>query len=724
MMQTPETPDTGAARARILVVAGAVLVLLAVMAARVAHLTIVERSELWARAQSQYLETIHMAAPRGQIRDREGTIFADTVGMPSIYASPRYHAVPPEQREALAKALDVPRVRLDQKLDSKAGFVWLKRHVSRAQASQVERLHLAGIDSILEGRRVYPLQTIGSHVVGTAGTDLRGLEGIELRYDRWMRGEELVYKVERDGRGRSLFTDGVAAEESDERAPGPLALDTRLEGGATLELTIDAGLQEMVERELAAGVQSANADAGTAIMLDPKTGAILALANYPWYDPNKPNSAGPAARRNRAVTDSFEPGSTMKAVLTAAALDNGVVNPTDRVFCENGKYKIGKWTINDHEPYGLLTIPEVIQHSSNIGASKIAEKLGRERYFNYLGRFGFGHPTAVDLPGEVAGIVRPLNRWAQIDLATSSFGQGISVTAIQMAAAYAAIANGGRMHQPYLLERAVDPSGRVLLERDGQIGEAATRDVIRPETARELTSMLERVVEMDGGTGKKARVPGVRVAGKTGTAQKVDPHTHRYSNERLASFIGFAPVDDPLFVTLVMIDNPKGERYGGLVAAPVFSAIMSRALDRFGRRPGVLPTVLPASVKDEGHAPVKGLLSIAAKGAVKSTVLPGKGNAKGGAALRGASGGVQRIGFPGPVELTPSFGGMSLRTALREAQRLGIRLEARGSGFVVAQDPPAGTPLPERDESTDGTQGGRELCEGRDSVLVTLEPAA
>jgi len=720
-------PETGAPRRRILAVAVTVALLLVLMATRVGYLTIIDRDRLVGKARGQYEETIHMAAPRGQIRDREGTIFADTVGMPSIYASPTYHAVPREVRDELARALELPRDQLDKKLDRRSGFVWLKRHVSREQAARVERLRIAGVDSILEGRRVYPLETIGSHVIGMAGTDMRGLEGIELRYDRVMRGEELVYRVERDGRGRSLFTEGVAAEQSDERATGPLALDSRLEAGATLELTIDAGLQEMVERELAAGVQAANADAGTAIMLDPHTGAILALANYPWYDPNQPNGVGPDARRNRAVTDSFEPGSTLKAVLAAAAIDDGVVGPADRVFCENGKYKIGRWTINDHHPYGLLTVPEVIQYSSNIGVSKIAEKLGRERYFRYLDRFGFGHPTSVDLPGEVSGIVRPLNRWAQIDLATSSFGQGISVTAIQLTAAFAAIANGGRLHQPYLLERAVDTSGKVLLAREGGFGDAASRDVIRPETAREIGSMLERVVESDGGTGKKARVPGVRVAGKTGTAQKVDSRTRRYSNERLASFIGYAPAEAPLFVTLVLIDNPKGVRYGGLVAAPVFSSIMSRALDRFGRRPGVLPTVVPASLAADGRVQAKGSAPGSGKSSVKRAAGAGKGDRD---TSRGPSGrapggqGIQQIAFPGPVELTPSFTGMSLRSALREAQRLGIHLEARGSGFVVAQDPPPGTPLPQRAGVSEAVPSGRELCEGRDSILVTLEPTA
>ncbi len=707
--------EGGPARERILAIAAGVVVLLGVMAARVAQLTIVERPELAARAQSQYLERIHMTAPRGQIRDREGTLLAETVGMPSIYASPRYHPVPAAARDELARILEIPRAKLDEKLDSKAGFVWLKRHATRAQAARVERLRLPGVESILEGRRVYPLRTIGSHVVGTASIDMRGLEGIELRYDRWMRGQELVYRVERDGRGRALYTHGVAAEraeEAEERARGPIALDTRLEAGATLELTLDAGLQELVERELAAGVEAARADAGTAVMIDPHSGAVLALANYPWYDPNHPSAAPLDARRNRAVADSFEPGSTLKAVLAAAAIEEGAVDVDDTVFCENGKYKVGRWTINDHHPYGLLTIPEVIQYSSNIGVSKIAEKLGRERYFRYLERFGFGRPTSIDLPGEVAGIVRPLDRWAQIDLATSSFGQGISVTAMQLVAAFAAIANGGILYQPYLLQRAIDADGSVLVEREGAADAVGARRVISPKTARTISAMLERVVEEERGTGKKARVPGVRVAGKTGTAQKVNPGTRGYSNERIASFIGYAPADDPLFVTLVMIDNPRGVRYGGLVAAPVFSAIMSRALDRFGRRPAPLATIIPGPEKEA--APKRSGKTPPPRAEHRSR--PSEGRSP-------LAGGLLEIAFSGPVELTPSFTGMSLRAALLKAQELGIRLEVRGSGFVVAQEPAPGTPLPQRTGLCEVSTSGGALCEGRDSVLVVLEPS-
>lgn len=680
--------------ARIPLVAGAVAAVLLVIALRVGQLTILDRAELTSRASRQHRETVRLTAMRGAIRDRFGEVLAETMATPSIFASPRKYPVPEESRPALAKALGVPQRLIDRKLDAKRGFVWLKRRATRDEAREVSRLGLLGVGSVPEGRRVYPQGSVGAHVVGTAGSDLRGLEGVELRYDRWMRGPETVLRVQRDGLGRALMItdeEGQPADETEE----PFA------AGASLTLTIDAGLQALVERELAAGVAEAKAAAGTAVLLDPSTGEVLALANVPTYDPNRPGSAGPGSRRNRAVTDAFEPGSTFKAILAAAAIEERAIRPSDSVFCENGRYRIGKWTIHDHHPYGLLTVPEVIQVSSNIGVSKIAERLGRDRFGRYIDLFGFGRRTGVDLPGEVAGIVRPIKQWAQIDLATGSFGQGLTVTPLQLAAAYGALANGGTLHQPHLLLRAVDRSGRPLLDRDDPADRAASRRVISPDTARVVTSMLERVVENDHGTGGKARLDGVRVAGKTGTAQKVDPRTGRYSRDRLASFIGFAPADDPAYVLLVMIDTPRTQTYGGLVAAPVFREIMSRALDRLGERPAVAPR---GTKGDAGRTKEPGGAERSAKPmphAPKPAIPVG-----GFAGLQQAS-----MTFGGPeisgVGGMPSFIGMSLRRALETAAAARVPVEARGSGFVTTQDPPPGAPR------FDG-----------DAVVLVLEPSA
>ena len=662
--------EHGSIHERIPLVAGGLVVVLAVMALRVAQLTIVDREELAGRAQRQHRETVRVTGMRGPIRDRNGEVLAETVYSPSIYASPRKFPVPPEVRPQLASILGVSPRLLDRRLDSNSGFAWLKRRATRDQARAIAALGLPGVGSIPEGRRLYPQGGIGAHVIGVAGADLHGLEGIELRYDRWMRGPESRLRVERDGLGRVLLTGGMDPDDGIPDGTPELEGPPPLAAGASLSLTIDAGLQALVERELAAGVASARADAGTAIMLDPRSGAILALANVPTYDPNRPGEAVPGGGRNRAVTDFFEPGSTFKAILAAAALEERAVTPADSVFCENGSYRIGKWTIHDHHPYGLLTIPEVIQYSSNIGVSKIAERLGRDRYARYLGAFGFGRRTMIDLPGEVSGMIRPVRNWAQIDLATGSFGQGLAVTPIQLASAFGALANGGVLHQPHLLSAAADQNGRVIFDRDLGDQDASSRRVVSPETAASVTSMLERVVQLDGGTGSKARIPGVRVAGKTGTAQKVDSKTGRYSKERLASFVGFAPAEDPAFVLVVMIDNPRGQTYGGQIAAPVFAQIMSRAIDRRGDRPARVELPLPVRPHAPSPAPIPAARPRPPAGIVEASTAES---------------------WP-QADTVRSFLGLSLRRALAIAKDDGLVVEARGSGLVKDQDPPPGVP--------------------------------
>jgi cell division protein FtsI (penicillin-binding protein 3) len=661
---------------RIVLVGTLLLGAFGLMILRVGKLTILDRPELASRAQRQYVERIRTVESRGEILDREGVVLATTIAVPSIFASPRQHPIGAPERNALAAALQLPLDRLARQLDKDRGFVWLARGVSEEVADDVAALGLAGVGQVREGRRLYPHRNLAAHVIGTADRDLRGVEGIEKRYDRWMRGEELVFRVERDGLGRLLFSRGIedglelpaAAVEEDGLPAAPRA---------TLSLSIDATLQSIVERELALGVQNAQADAGVAIMLDPWTGAVLALANVPTYDPNQP---GPNdTRRNRALTDRFEPGSTFKAFLAAAAVEEQTLSADERIDCENGRYRIGRWTIHDHHPYGLLSLPDVIKHSSNIGVSKIAARIGRDRFGDYVSRFGFGHKTGIDLPGEVDGTVRPFGRWAEIDLATCSFGQGIAVTPIQLTAAFAAIANGGRLVTPYLLERAVSPSNDVLFEREEAEQAASAQPVVSRSSADAVVQMLERVVEEQGGTGGKARVAGVSIAGKTGTAQKVA--NGRYSKERLASFIGFAPSRDPAFVLLVMIDNPRKATYGGVVAAPVFSQISAQALDRLGRR--------PVSAGEQALPVKAGVRTAAAAAARPVAALDATAPMEPQEVATGPAFATEPT--IAPTEALPSFIGLSLRAARRRAAVEGLSLMVRGSGFVKSQDPAPGT---------------------------------
>ena len=651
-------------RRRALMLLGLLVLALVAIGARTLHLSLINGAELAARADRQYTQILRIPTPRGEIRDQFGEVLAETVPSPSVYASPRYHPVSEAARVELAGALDMSRDDLAVRLDRDSGFVWLKRNVGERMALAVEDLDLDGVGILRGGRRIYPRGSLAAHVVGFAGSDLRGLEGVELRYDRWMRSPERTVVAERDGRGLLLLPSGL-----DEVAPDGLddSTATGEDPAASLDLTIDGVLQSIVERELAAGVEAVHADAGTAIVLDPRSGAVLALASVPTFDPNQTGHIAPEARRNRAITDSFEPGSTFKAITAAAAVEDQAVALDEQIDCERGRYRVGRWTIHDHHPYGLLTLPQIVQVSSNIGTTKVAERIGRERYAAWVRRFGFGQPTTIDLPGEVRGLLRPAERLSTIDLATNSFGQGIAVTPIQLASAFAAIADGGRLRRPYVVQQARSARQGVLFDADSASFRESYAQVVAPGTAFLVAGMLERAVEEKGGTGQRARIPGVRVAGKTGTAQKVDGATGRYSRQRLSSFVGFAPAEDPVVVTLVMIDNPKGIAYGGLVAAPVFAKITSRALDRAGLLPAPPPPIVSAPRL--------------------RTALP-QGLAQPVAFETDAGAAVEDT-----TARTPAFVGDSLRRALRRARELGIAVELRGSGIVVAQEPPAGTPL-------------------------------
>ncbi len=617
-------------------------VLFALILARALDLAVLRGPDLARRAARQHRARIALKPRRGEIVDRSGEKLALSLDVPSVYVRPReFRAVPGQEEKlpALARALDLPLRRVRAATSSRTPFVWLKRQAMPREAEAARALGLRGVGAVLEARRFYPHGTLAAHVLGLVGIDSQGLEGLERQFDRLIRGEPRYLEVERDAHGRDIFHGGV-----EPAAPQ----------GSRLELTLDVGIQTLAEQALAAGVAAARAKGGAVVVLDPWTGEVLALANIPTFNPNEPEDPhDPAWRerlRNRAITDPYEPGSTFKAILAAAALEEHVVTPDEMFFCENGRFRVGRWTIHDSHPHGWLTFAQVIQYSSNIGASKVGERLGRDRYAAYLHAFGFGARTGIELPGESPGILRPADTWARIDLATHSFGQGVSVTPVQMAAAFAAIANGGTLMRPFVVRRSVSPSGEVLFEHRP----TAVRRVVRPETARLTTALLERVVEEEGGTGTRARLDDFPVAGKTGTAQKVDPRTGAYSSKRIGSFVGFVPADRPRLVILVLIDEPSTSSYGGVVAAPVFRAIAAGALKQLGVEPPA-PTEL-----------------------VSAPAAPGTPSP------------------PPPADsstTTPSFLGLSLREVFARAEAAGWDVQVRGSGYVAAQVPPPGAPL-------------------------------
>ena len=536
--------------------------------------------------------------------------------------------------------------------------MWLKRRVSPREAARVKALSLSGIDSVETERRIYPQGSLAASLLGFADVDARGLEGVEHTYDQYLHGKAARILGERDGLQRTIFVDGSLRR--------PDALQVRL--------TLDAKLQYLAERELGRAVQTSRARAGTVLILDPRTFAILALAQVPTFDPNTPGDSAPAARRNRAISDCYEPGSTLKALLVAAALDSEQVRLQDRIFCEYGGYRVGRHTIHDVHPYGDLSVSQILIKSSNIGAAKIGQRLGKERYYQYLQGFGFGQLTGIDLPGESAGILPALQNWSPIKLVTASFGQGVAVTPLQLASAYAVLANDGVLMRPYLVSEVLNVKGDVVYANSP----TRLRQVIRPETAQQMLALLEHVVE-PGGTGWRAQIEGFRVAGKTGTSQKVDPRGGYSAKGRIASFVGIVPADRPQLVVLVVIDEPGTAVYGGTVAAPVFRTIARQALAQLGiagspeQRSGVQRARTErARPRQPSNVLLHAPFSLGDWRGQDGQGGPGKRAEKQAPSLPG-----QRDGR--------NFIGLSLREAMRTTSQSDVRVVANGSGYVARQ---------------------------------------
>jgi len=543
----------GDLRARVLILAAVLAVAFAGLTGRLAWLQVVKRAELAQLAERQYSRTVVLHAQRGPILDRQGTPLATSTPTESLFVQPRSVGDPVRVTARLAPIIGLPPAEVHAVLTSSRSFVWLRRRLPPAVAAGVRALREPGLGFLPEPLRLYPNRELAAHVVGFEGVE-GGLEGIERAFEGELAGTPGKAIVGRDALGRE-----VAAPHMLE-PPQP---------GLGVMLTLDRAIQYMTERELDAAYRRTGARSAMAVVLDPRTGEVLALAIRPTFNPNTFLDVPSRDRwRDRAVTDPFEPGSTFKVILAAAALEEGVVRPEDRIYGENGSVTIAKTTIHDWKKYGWLTFSEVLQNSSNVGSIKVGLALGRERYYRYMSAFGFGAATGVGLPGESRGLLRAPGRWSLLSLPTMSIGQEVSVTALQMVAAFGAIANGGTLMQPRIVRATFDAAGQEVRRFEPR----PVRQVISPETARTLTRILVRVVE--SGTGHNAAIPGYEVAGKTGTAQKLDPATRRYSRSPgVLSFVGWAPADEPRFVMLVTLDEPKNEIWGSEAAAPIFSAI-------------------------------------------------------------------------------------------------------------------------------------------------------
>jgi cell division protein FtsI (penicillin-binding protein 3) len=643
------------------------------LGARAVQLTVLQGEALMQRASRQHRQAVPMTAQRGAIVDRYGEALALSRESAAVYLRPREWSAAPDTTAAVARLLDLPPDAVLQRASAPAPFVWLQRQVPLERWSAIESMKLPGIGSEPARQRIYPQGVLAGQVLGFTGVDGHGLEGIERALDAELRGEVEAVVVGHDARGRQF----VLGEEW-----GSLP-----RAGAQIELTIDAGLQRVAEAELERAVRQYRAKAGTLVALDPTTGEVLAMATVPRFDPNAFSDATPDQWRNRAITDCYEPGSTFKAFLAAAALDAGVVRPADRIACENGRWAVANRVIRDAHPHDLLTFADVIAQSSNIGTAKVAERLGRERFGRMLREFGFGTPTGVDLPGEAPGLLRPVERWRHINLVTTAYGQGIAVTPLQLTRAFGALANGGRLMRPYVVRRITGPDG--ALRYAGR--PHAEGQVVSPQTAAAVTGLLVGVTER--GTGKQARVDGFAVAGKTGTAQKVEPRTGRYSpRDRMSSFVGYAPAEDPVLVILVVIDTPRTATYGGVVAAPVFRAVAEYGLARRGVRLSGTSLRADAEPAADDVVPPGG----AGGAPVVAVGLAARGRGSAARALRDAdsmslvqAATTSELDRPASGGL-PSFLGLSMRDALVQAHEEGWDVRLEGSGYVVRQDPPPG----------------------------------
>lgn len=544
---------------RLLILAGVAFFWMVAVFGRLTYLQLIRHSEYMSRAMKQQRRTMEIDPKRGTIYDRNMRPLAMSVPVESAFAIPSEIKDTDMAARLLSGVLRVPPSTLREKLESGSTFVWIKRKMAQEEEEAVRSLNLKGIYFQEENKRYYPKLDMGAHVVGFVDVDEHGLGGIEYEYDNLIRGKGEKIVVMADARQQKF--DGSEAHQ---------------DPGESVVLMLDEKIQYIAERELAAVIQKVHAPAGSVIVQDPNTGAILALANWPKYNPNSATSVPTEARMNRAVSAIYEPGSTFKLVTLAAAFDQNLIRPEEVFNCENGSIVVAGHRIHDHKKYGELTVAEILANSSDVGAIKIALKLGPPRFNDYIHAFGFGSPTGVDLPGESRGLVQRLDHWGSFSIGSISMGQEVGVTPLQMINAVSAVANGGLLYKPRVVEEM--RRGDHVLPLEGPSAPAEPRRVIRPETAATMRRLMEGVIL--NGTGKSARLDGWTAGGKTGTAQKIDPATGRYSRTKvIASFTGFAPINNPAVTILVSIDSPEGWPHdGAAVSAPVFKRIAEQVL--------------------------------------------------------------------------------------------------------------------------------------------------
>jgi cell division protein FtsI (penicillin-binding protein 3) len=656
---------------------GALLLWVGVLIVRLYYLQIIDYDHLKELASRQQQHVEKVGGKRGEIYDRQGDPLAISADVTSIFALTRQIPNPKMVAELLAHVLGLDAADLQKNMKGKT-FCWVKREVSAEEANRVCDLNLRGIYTQAESKRYYPKGDLAAHILGSVGGEGKGLAGLEYGHEDVLHGSPGKVVVEEDARQRSFHSTEY---------PG--------KPGKNLVLTLDVKIQFAAEKALAEAMEKRHAAAGVAIVQNPHTGEILAMASEPTFDPKDFARSKPEAQENRGVSWVYEPGSTFKLVTVAAALEEQVTRPEDVIDCGMGKIKVAGHIIHDHKPFGALTVREVVAKSSDVGAIKLGLRLGPDRLYRYICAFGFGNKTGVELPGEERGMLKPPSGWLGTDIGAISMGQGLGVTPIQLVSAYSSVANGGMLFEPRLMHDIyLDHAHEALPPVPG-------RRVLTERTANLMKQILAGVVA--NGTGKSAQLNGYSCAGKTGTAQKIDATGHYSKRNYVASFVGFAPLENPAVTVLVAIDSPVGAIYGADVAAPVFKSIAEAALSQLDVPPDApVRSLQIATGRPQGRGSEKGRVAGETKGPEESKAVD--------STIRTAS--LTNLGLaealPEPVNETlvgsvetgagggltvPDFSGWGARRIAHECQLLGVELRLLGSGLAVEQNPRPHTPV-------------------------------
>jgi cell division protein FtsI/penicillin-binding protein 2 len=667
------------AHVRLLIVAGVALLWATAVFGRLGYLQLYRHRDYLLRAQRQQQRIIEISPKRGAIYDRNMHALAMSIKVDSAFAIPNEIKDKPLAAQLLSGVLGVPADLVESRLDSSQNFVWIERKLTPEKSEAITALNLKGVYTQAENKRFYPNADLASHVLGFVDVDEKGLGGIEYALDSQIRGKSEKIVMMADAHQKSF--DGAEA---------------RRDRGANVVLTLDEKIQYIAERELAAAINKTHALAGSVVVMNPNNGELLAVANWPTFDPNAASAGTPAeSRMNRAVSALYEPGSTFKLITLAAAFDQGITNPDEVFDCENGATYVAGHKIHDHKRFGMLTVADILALSSDVGAIKIAERLGAPKFYDYIHAFGFGTPTGVDLPGESRGLLRPLANWSPISIGAISMGQEVGVTPLQLISAVSAIANGGMLYKPHIV--ADVRRGETVLPREGLLAASEPRRVIQPETAATLRRLMEGVVL--NGTGKLARLDGWTSAGKTGSAQKIDPNTGRYSPTQLiASFTGFAPINNPAVAILVSLDSPIGLHEGGMVAAPVFKRVAEQVLPYLDVSPDVPVNerLVQAAYKKQAQSDAENLEDFTPSGLLLLPEQPEPASSSvethSTSNLNSISHLTLAVTADEDTEISiPDFSGKTMRDVTEMCLRLGLDPILVGTNLATEQTPGAGS---------------------------------